>query len=157
GVLWLPLEDGLEQSCALELVGIGLVGGRCRYVERDRVGDLGLIILGVAQSYLFFGLKVVLDACPMIDLVIVYVHGSNRIDVVALALRLGPQSLALLHGLEAEWQIAWRWGRVRIVKVAESNAPIGDGTFGIRFENLFERAFRCAVPERVLIEHAAVE
>src|SRR5262245_46606289 len=108
GVLRLPLEYGFEQSCALELVGISLVGGRCRYVERDGVGDLRLIILGVAQSYLFLGLKVVLDACPMINLVIVYVHGGNCIDVVVLALRLGPQSFAFLHGLETEWQIAWR-------------------------------------------------
>ena len=43
-MLRLALEDRLEDGCSFELVGIGLVIGRGRDVQRDGVADLGFVI-----------------------------------------------------------------------------------------------------------------
>ena len=48
GMLRLALEDRLQDRRALELVGVGLVGGRSRGVERQRVVDLRLVVVRIA-------------------------------------------------------------------------------------------------------------
>src|SRR5215204_3030601 len=46
---------------------------------------------------------------------------------------------------------------MRVVEEAQSNAPIGDGAGGVGLEGFLEDLPRRAVPERVLIAHAAIE
>ena len=57
-MLRLALEDRLQDGRALELVGIGLVGRRSRSVERERVVDLRLVVVGIALRQLLHGLGI---------------------------------------------------------------------------------------------------
>src|SRR5882724_7255263 len=99
GMLWLTYGDRLQDGRALELVGVGLVGWRSRGVQGERIIDLRFVIVGIAQCQLFHGLGVSLHARTVIDLVILGIHGAQRVEVVALALGLGADALSLCdHG-----------------------------------------------------------
>ena len=95
GMLRLALDDRLQDGRAFELVGVGLVGRRGRRVERERVVDLRLVVVRIALRQLFHGLGISLHARAVIDLVVVGVHGAERVDVVALALRFRADRLRL--------------------------------------------------------------
>src|SRR5712664_5029018 len=95
GMLWLTYGDRLQDGRALELVGVGLVGWRSRGVQGERIIDLGLVVVGIALCQLFHGLGVSLHARTVIDLVVVGVHGAERVEVVALALGLGADAFSL--------------------------------------------------------------
>src|SRR2546427_12808465 len=101
-MLRLPLEDRLQDQGAFELIGIGLVARRGSYVERDRVSDLRLFVIGIARSKRLLRLKEGLNARAMVDLVVIGIERQEGVDVVALALRLGTDGLSLLQGSEAE-------------------------------------------------------
>ena len=150
-MLGLALEDRFQQRCAFELVGVGLVSRRSCYVERDRVRDLRLVVVRIARRDLLFRRKIPLHARAMVDLVVVDVHRCDCIDVIPLALRFCTQRLAFFHGFETQWKALRRRRRVRIVQIAQRNAPVGDGALRVLVEDLLEGASRCAVPERVLI------
>ena len=87
GMLRLPLEDRLEDGRPLELVGVALVGRRGRRVQRERVMDLRLVVVGIALRNLLHRLRVGLRARQMGGFFEIGVHRSERIDVVAFALR----------------------------------------------------------------------
>ena len=93
----------------------------------------------------------------MVDLLVVGIHDGKRVDVVALALRLGADALALGDRGGALGEILRRRRDVGIQQQAERDAPIGDAAFGIGLQRILEDFLRGAVPERMLIEHAAVE
>ena len=93
----------------------------------------------------------------MIDLVIVGVHDGKRVDVVALALCLGADALALGDRGGAFGEILRRRRHVGIQQQAQRDAPIGDAACGIGLEHIFEYMLRRAVPERMLIQHRAIE
>src|SRR5205823_3092216 len=78
GMIWLAQEDRLEDCRALELIGVGLVPRRSPDVERDRVSDLRLVVVGVAGRDRLLGLEVSLYAAAMVDLVVVDVHVRQR-------------------------------------------------------------------------------
>ena len=105
GMLRLALENRLEDRRAFELVGIGLVRRRRRDVERDGVCDLRLVLLGIARRQGFHRQEIGLNAEVVIDLVVFDVHDGKRVDVVALALRLGADRLGLFDGREPEREI----------------------------------------------------
>ena len=63
GMLRLAKIDLLENACALELICIGLVGQRRADIERKRVVDLRLVIVGVSQRESLHGLQVILRTC----------------------------------------------------------------------------------------------
>ena len=73
-MLRLSLKDRFEDGRALELIGVGLVGRRCRNVERNRIEDLCLVVGGITGRQRFHGLKIRLNAFLMCDLVIIDVH-----------------------------------------------------------------------------------
>ena len=85
------------------------------------------------------------------------VHDGERVDVVALTLRLGGDALALVNRGGAFREILRGRRDVGIPEQAKCNAPIGNAALGIGFQNILERLLRCAVPERVLVQHGAVE
>ena len=62
GMLRLALEDRLEDGRPLELVGVGLVGGRRRDIERDRVEDLGFVVIGIFRRQRLHRLQIGLHA-----------------------------------------------------------------------------------------------
>jgi hypothetical protein len=74
----------------------------------------------------------------MVDFVVVGIEGGHRIDEIALALRLCTDRLGLLYRRKAEWKVADRRRRVRIVEKAQRNAPIGDPAVRIGLEDLLE-------------------
>ena len=157
GMPRLALEDRLQNRRALELVGIGFVGGRRCDVECDGICDLRLIVLRIALRQRLHRFEIGQHARAMIDLVVVGVENQQCVDVVALALRASAERLALLQRSKAEREIfGWRWS-MRIVEQAERDAPIGDGALGIGLQRLLEDFLRLAIPERVLIAHRAIE
>jgi hypothetical protein len=83
----------------------------------------------------------------VVDLVVVDVHDGERVDVVALALRLGADGLGLLYGRKPEREIRrWRRG-VRIVEQRQRNAPEGHAAFGIGLRDILEYFLGLAIPE----------
>src|SRR6266567_8889377 len=95
GMLWLTYCDRLQDGRALELVGVGFVGWRSRGVERKRIIDLRFVVVGIALCQLFHGLGVSLHARTVIDFFMVGVHDRKRVEIIALALRLGADALSL--------------------------------------------------------------
>ena len=101
-MLRLALGDRLEDRRAFELVGVGLVGGRGRGVEGERVVDLRLVVVGIALRQRLHRLGISQKARAVVDLFVVGVHGRERVHVVALALGLGADGLALLDCRETQ-------------------------------------------------------
>ncbi len=104
----LALGDLLQDGCAFELIGISLVGRRRRRVERQRVMDLRLVVVGIALRQLFHGLGISHDARVVIDLVVVGVHDAERVHVIALTLRFRTNSLRLSNRGSALGEILHR-------------------------------------------------
>ena len=149
----LALENRLEDGCAFELVGIGLVIGRGRDVQRDSVADLGFIIRRIPLRQGLHRLQISLHARPMRGLVVIGIEHGESIDEIALALRLGTDGLPLLDGSEALREIARGRRCVRIVEQTQSDPPVGDGAVGVGFEDLLEQFLRFPIPERMLVSH----
>ena len=102
----LPLEDRLEDCRALELVGVGLVGGRRRHVERDRIGDLRLVVVGVFRGQRLHRLEIGLHARAVLGLVVVDVHRAQSVDdsrARARSWRRPPWPSGSPRGLAAGW------------------------------------------------------
>jgi hypothetical protein len=157
GMLRLALEDGLEDRRALELIGIGLVRRRRRDVERDGVGDLRFVVLGIARHQGFHRQEIGLQAGAVVDLIVIDVHDGKRVDIVALALRLGADRLGLFDGRKPEREIGCRRHRERIAQQRQRDAPIGHTAFRIGFRNILEYLFGLAMPERMLVAHGPIE
>ena len=86
GMLRLAFCDRFQDRRALDLIGVGLVGGRSRGVERKRVMNLRFVVVRVALRQLLHGFRVGHDAGAVIDLVKVGIHDAQRIQIVTLAL-----------------------------------------------------------------------
>lgn len=90
-------------------------------------------------------------------LVVVGIEGHQSVDIVALALGLGPNRLGLLQRGEPEDEIVLGRGNMRVEQQTERNSPIGDGAVGIGLDRLLEYLLGLPIPERVLVAHPAVE
>src|SRR5260370_303213 len=140
GMLWLAYCDWVQDRRALERAGVRFVGRRSRGVQRKRIIDLRFVIVGITLSQLFHGLGVSMHARTMIDLVVIGVHGAERIEVVALALSLGADALSLGDRGSTLGEILRRRRRVRIPQQAYCDAPIGDPAFRICLQHLLEHS-----------------
>ena len=157
GMPRLAAEDRLEDGGALELIGVGLVVGRSRDVERDGIEDLRFVIVRIFLRQRFHRLEIGLDTLSMRNLVVVGVEDHQRIDVIALALGARVDRLSLLQRSEAERQIGRRRRSMRVVEQAQRDPPIGDRASRIGFEDILENLFGGLVPERVLVSHATIK
>jgi hypothetical protein len=157
GMLRLALEDPFQDRRRLELVGIGLVGGRGRDVEREGVIDLCLVVLRVMLGDRLHRLEIGLQAGAVVDLVVVGVERGQRSDELVLARRLRADGLGLLKRGKPLLQICRQRRTERVEQQAHRDAPIGDGALRIGLERILENLLRSAIPERVLVAHAAVE
>jgi hypothetical protein len=151
------LGDRFEDRRTFELLGVGLVGGRSRRIQRDGVRDLRLVVVGVFCRQRFHGFHERDAALTMAELVVVDVHDGEGVDVVAFPLGLGAGRLGLLDGGEPERQIGRGDRVVRIVQQRQRNAPVRDGAVRIGLQRLLEYLLRRAVPERMLIAQRAVD
>jgi len=61
------------------------------------------------------------------------------------------------RGVLAPISLAFFSAARRVEQQAHRDAPIGDGTLRIGLERLLENLLRGAIPERVLVAHAAIE
>src|SRR5262249_29796364 len=61
-VPWFSLEDPFQYRGSPELIGVSLVVGRRRNVQRDRVADLCFVVVGIALGQPFHGLEMGLNA-----------------------------------------------------------------------------------------------
>ncbi len=93
----------------------------------------------------------------MINLVVVGVHGAERREIVTLALGLGADGLSFRECGGTFGKVLRGRRGVGVPEQAERNAPIGDRALGISLQHLLESLLRSAVPEGMLVEHAAVE
>ena len=85
------------------------------------------------------------------------VEGAQRLDEVALALGFCADASGLLNGGKPFRKVGfWRWTE-RIEEQALGDAPVGDRAVGITFDHVLEGLFGRAVPERMLVQHSAVE
>ena len=157
GVLRLPLPDRLQDGGALELVGVGLVGGRRRHIQGDRIEDLRLVVVGIFCRQRLHLLQVGLHARLLRGLVVVNIHHRQRVDVVALALGPGANRFRLLDRRKPERKIGRRYRAVRIAEQRQRDAPIGDGAFRVGLDRLLVDFLGFRIPERVLVSHRAIE
>ena len=157
GMLRLALEDVFQDRRRLELIGVGLIGGRSRNVEREGVVDLRLVVLRIVLRHRRHGLEIGLHAAAMIELVIVGIERAERVDKLPFARRLCADGFGLLNGREPFRQIGGGRDAERIEQQAHADAPVGDGAVRIGLEHVLEDILRRAVPERMLIAHAAIE
>src|SRR5712671_6742910 len=118
-MLRLPYGDRLQDRRALELTGVGLVGRRSRGIQRERIVDLRLVVVWIALRQLFHGLRIGQNAGAVIDLFVVGVHDRKRVQIIALALRLGTDALSLGDRGSAFGEILRRRRAVRIQQQAE--------------------------------------
>jgi hypothetical protein len=102
-------------------------------------------------------LQIGLHPRAMRDLVVIGIEHQERIDKIALAFGLGADRLPLLDGVEAQREIGRGRRVMRVVEQAQRDAPIRDPAFRIGLEDLLEYLFGLAVPERMLVSHAAIE
>jgi hypothetical protein len=156
-MLRLALPDRPEDRRSLELLCVGLVGRRGRRIQRDGIGDLCLVVIRVFRRQLLHRAEIGSDALGMGELVVVDVHQGECIDVVALPFGLGADRLRLLNRGETRREIGRGDRPMRIVELRQRNAPIGHTAFGIGLRRLLEDLAPGAIPERMLIAHAAVE
>ena len=157
GMLRLALEDVFQDRGRLELIGVGLVGGRSRNVERKGIIDLRLVVLRIALRHRLHRLEIGLHPGAVVELVVIGIERAKRGDKFVFARRLCPDRLGFLNGREPLRQIGGGRDAERIEQQARCDAPVGDGAVGIGLERVLENLLRRAIPERVLVAHAAVE
>src|SRR5262249_306261 len=103
--------------------------------------------LGIASRQCLHRLEISLHAATVVDLVVIDVHDGERVDVVALALRLGADGLGLLYGRKPEREIRRRRRALRIVDHRHRYAPEGHAAFRIGLRDLLEYFPGLAIPE----------
>ena len=153
----LPHGDRFQDGRTLELAGIGLVGRISRRVERKRIINLRLVIIRIFLRQSCHRLGIGHDTAMVIHLVVVGKHHRQRVDITFLALGLEPDGSRFLDRRRPLREILGRRCDVRIPQQAQGDTPIGDAAGRIGLQRILEHFLRGAVPERVLIQHAAVE
>src|SRR6266576_6935202 len=104
-MLRLAYGDQLEDRCALELVGISLVGRRSRGIQSQCIVDLRLIVVWIALSQLLHGFRIGLNAGAMVDFLVVGIHDPERVQIVTLALSLRADALSFRYHRSAVGEI----------------------------------------------------
>ena len=81
-MLGLALEDRLQDRRTLELIGIGLVGGRGRRVERQaRSGSAPRHRSRIALRQLLHGVGVGEKTRAVVDFFVVGIHDAKRLQI----------------------------------------------------------------------------
>ncbi len=84
------LEEFFQKCCGFDLVGVGEVAFRRRGLQRQRMIDLHLVVVGIVLRHPLHRGIVVCQSDIRGDRVVVAEIGAQRLDPVALALRLRP-------------------------------------------------------------------
>ena len=156
GVLRLLREDPFEDRARLELVGVGLVGGRCGRVERQRVEDGGFPIVGIAAGQPLHGLLVGGRPRAVIERVGVAIVRRDGRDVLLLP-RGRDQPARLLDRVGAPVQHRRARRLPERMVDAHRDAPVAHRARGVRGRDRGEGLLRLLVPERVQQRDRALE
>ena len=152
------LEQLLQDGDRLELVFVGDVGLRGRRLQRERIDDLHLVVVGIALRHLLHRLVVGAQAGIDIDLVVIAEVGAQRVYPAALAFRLRSDFAGLFErgpggvGLRARWR-----SDQRVAQEVHRNAPIGDGATGILLQDALKHSARDQEPVGMDHRDAALE
>ena len=129
-----------------------------RLVQRQRVEDLGLDVVGILLDERLHGLLVVLRPRVLIDGLVVLVERLQRGEPVALALGLGADGLALFDRLQAFLQcLRGERRNERVRALADGDTPVRDRAARVRLGDRGERLDRLREEEGVLHRQRALE
>ncbi len=129
-----------------------------RLVQRERVEDLGLDVLGILLRQRFHRIAIAARARFLVDRIVALVVDLDRRDPVALARALGADRFAFLDVVESALQ---RGGveraDQRVWPIAHGEAPIRDRAVGIGLQRRVERIDRLGKVERMEHRERALE
>ena len=158
-MLGLLLEHLLQDRGRLELVGVGFIGELRGHVERQRIKNRRLRVVGITLRQRFHRLLVRKTAGAKFDLVGVPIDQVDGGEIIALALRLGADHFGPVEPCQ---RVLRRLGigllgRERILLHGHCYSPIRDRTARILLQHGGEAVDGVLGPERVQQCHCAVE
>ena len=156
-VVRLGLPHLVQDLGRLLLVGEGLVGRRLGRVQRQRIEDAGLLVVGEAGVNLLHRLLVGDRAGLVVELVVISIERGDRRDIGLLALGLRPGGVGLRDRFGAGLQRRLARRVPQRIPVAHRDAPIGHRAVGLRLGDVAEAFQRLRVPERVQRPGGVVE
>ena len=158
GVIWILRLQLFEDIGGLELPGISLVGGVGRFVERKRIEDRRLGVIGIAcrqarhRGLVVGGARALRDGC------VVLVEGGQRLDPSDLALGFLRSRARFFDRFPATLEdIAGERADQRIGPLADRDAPIGHGAGRFLLGNGGERLHGLGKEEGMLHCDGAIE
>ncbi len=133
-VIGLLDEYFLQERPGLQLPGVGFVGMIDRLVQRQRIEDRRLRIIGIVLVELFHSALVGLNSRLIAALIGLLEISLHRPDVPLLARRLGACCLGLLHSFPSSRQSRTIQGQDQWVRaLAHRQTPVAHGTGRVRF------------------------
>jgi hypothetical protein len=142
-------EHPLEDFGGFLLVSVRLVRGQRRCVEGESVEHPCLPVIGVAHVDLLHRLLIGDTTRPVVELVAVAIEACDRLDVVALAVRLCADGLCLGDGVGSCFECGFAGRIPERVPITHCHAPVSHGAGGIRFRYDREGLHSLLIPERV--------
>jgi hypothetical protein len=140
----------VQDRGGFELLSVVLVVKIDRAIERERVEDRRLSIVGVVLMQALHRLLVTFGAGRVVYLIVIRVEDLDRGEVLGLARRLRLRGFALLYRLRAGLQVGSREGwHERIGQLARRHAPIGHGAVWVLLDDGLKGLHRLWVEEIV--------
>ena len=132
GMVRLLRLDRLQDRRRLELFGVGLVIEIHRFIERKRVEDGRLGVVGITLGQLGHRRLIGERARAQVHFVVILEEGRKRLDPVLFALGLGAGRAPCLDRLPSlAHQLGRKRGNQRIGTLTDGYAPVGHGTRGL--------------------------
>ena len=100
--------------------------------------NLRLIVIRITLRQLLHGPGIGLNACAVIDFVVIGVHDRKRVDIVTFALRLGTDALPLGDGSSPFGEILRGRHDVRVPQHAQGNTPIGNAALRVGLQDILK-------------------
>ena len=149
--------DRFEDGGGFQLIRVALVVRGRAHVEGQRVIGLHLVVVRVPAGDRFHRLRIAQGTGALIERLEIGVEDADRPNQILFACGAGAQLRGFLDSRSPFEQVLGRRGIERVGQQALRDAPIGDCAFAIGAERLLEAGLRFAIPERMLVSHAAIE
>ena len=156
GVIRLRSEDRLEDPRGVPLVRVRLVGGRRGRVERERVEDGRLGVIGITLVNAAHGRLVAEGPTPMIHSTGVLVECGDGVDPGRFAVGLGD-GLRALHSRGTGLKSGGGRREPEGIPVTHGESPKPHGAARVGLRDGRELPGGMRVPERVEDRHRVVE
>ncbi len=149
GVVGLGDQQAVQDRRRLLVVGMGRVVRRLGALDRDRVEDRGLVVVGEALRQSLHRVAIRRGARAVVEPLLVAVERGDRVDVALLPVRLRPEvERPPGRGLARGELGGARRSPDRVV-VGHRDAPLRHAARGILRRDLLEREARLLVAEGV--------